>query len=51
MRGLSGTGAVINGISAAAIPDRFALGIGADELNCKCTVTARRDTQIEVAFD
>jgi diguanylate cyclase (GGDEF)-like protein len=51
VRGLSSTGAVINVISAAAIPDRFTLGVSADELDYMCTVTARRDNQIEVVFD
>jgi diguanylate cyclase (GGDEF)-like protein len=51
VRELSSTGAVINVMSPATIPDRFTFAVTADELTYMCTVTGRRDKQIEVTFD
>jgi diguanylate cyclase (GGDEF)-like protein len=51
VRGLSKSGALLNVISTADIPLRFKLGIAADEMHRLCSVVAKRDKQIEVAFE
>jgi diguanylate cyclase (GGDEF)-like protein len=51
VRGLSKAGALLNVISTADVPARFKLGIAADDLHRLCAVVARRDRQIEVAFE
>ena len=51
VRGLSGSGALLNVISTADVPMRFKLAIAADEFHRLCSVVAKRDKQIEVAFE
>jgi len=50
VRELSEIGALLNVSSTAGIPEQFKLGIQADEFHRSCQVIARRENQIEVAF-
>lgn len=50
VRELSEAGALLNVSSTSGIPEQFKLGIQADEFYRSCQVTARRENQIEVAF-
>lgn len=50
VRELSDSGALLHVISTANVPEEFKLGILADKFHRLCKVTARRDNQLEVAF-
>lgn len=50
VRGLSDTAASLDVISTAGIPDRFKLQIPADNFARSCTISAKRDKNIEVTF-
>jgi diguanylate cyclase (GGDEF)-like protein len=51
VRGLSGTGALLNVLSTADLPDRFELGIAAEDFRRPCKVAARSERHIEVTFE
>ena len=51
IRGLSKNGAMLQVISTAGVPDRFKLGVVADELHRMCRIAHKRDHQIEVVFE
>jgi hypothetical protein len=51
VRGLSETGAIIAVNSTADVPEHFKLSIPAENWARGCHVVARRDRQIEVAFE
>ncbi len=51
IRGLSKNGALLQVISTAGVPDRFKLGVVADELHRMCRIAHKRDHQIEVVFE
>lgn len=50
VRSLSGTGAGLDVVSTAAVPDQFKLHIPADDLHRACSVTGRSGRRVEVAF-
>lgn len=50
VRSLSDSGAELDVVSTAAIPDQFKLHIPADDLYRGCSVTGRNQRRIEVAF-
>lgn len=50
VRALSDTGADLDVISSAGIPDTFKLRIDADDLSRVCRIAAKRDKHVEVAF-
>jgi diguanylate cyclase (GGDEF)-like protein len=51
IRGLSKSGAMIQVISTAGVPERFKLGVVSEELHRMCKIAQKRDNQIEVAFE
>ncbi|HET7888265.1 MAG TPA: sensor domain-containing diguanylate cyclase [Bradyrhizobium sp.] len=51
IRGLSRSGALLQVISTAGVPERFKLGVVSDELHRMCRIATKRDTQIEVVFE
>ena len=51
IRGLSRSGALLQVISTAGVPERFKLGVVSDELHRMCRIANKRDTQIEVVFE
>ena len=50
IRGLSKSGAMIQVISTAGVPERFKLGVVSEELHRMCKIAHKRDNQIEVVF-
>jgi diguanylate cyclase (GGDEF)-like protein len=51
IRGLSRSGAMLQVISTADIPERFKLGVVSEELHRMCRIAHMRDNQIEVVFE
>jgi diguanylate cyclase (GGDEF)-like protein len=51
IRGLSKSGAMIQVISTAGVPERFKLGVVSEELHRMCKIAQKRDNQIEVVFE
>jgi hypothetical protein len=51
IRGLSKSGAMLNVISTAGVPDRFKLGVVSEELHRVCKIANKRENQIEVVFE
>jgi diguanylate cyclase (GGDEF)-like protein len=51
IRGLSGSGAMLQVISTADVPERFKLGVVSEELHRMCRIARKRDNQIEVVFE
>jgi len=51
IRGLSKSGAMIQVISTAGVPERFKLGVVSEELHRLCKIAHKRDNQIEVVFE
>jgi diguanylate cyclase (GGDEF)-like protein len=51
IRGLSKSGAMIQVISTAGVPERFKLGVVSEELHRMCKIANKRDSQIEVVFE
>lgn len=51
IRGLSRSGAVLQVISIADIPERFKLGVVSEELLRMCRIVHKRGNQIEVVFE
>jgi diguanylate cyclase (GGDEF)-like protein len=51
VRALSDTGAAIDVIAAAALPDRFKLRVDSDGWSRLCKVLTRQNTRLEVAFE
>ncbi len=51
VRTLSETGAGLDVVSSAGVPETFKLRIDADDLSRVCRMTDKRDKHIEVAFD
>jgi diguanylate cyclase (GGDEF)-like protein len=51
IRGLSKSGALLQVISTAGVPERFKLGVVSEELHRICRIAQKRDTQIEVVFE
>ena len=51
IRGLSRSGALLQVMSTAGVPERFKLGVVSEELHRMCRIASKRDTQIEVVFE
>jgi diguanylate cyclase (GGDEF)-like protein len=51
IRGLSKSGAMLQVISTAGVPERFKLGVVSEELHRMCKIAHKRDNQIEVVFE
>lgn len=51
IRGLSKTGALLQVISTAGVPERFKLGVMSEDLHRMCKIAHKRDNQIEVVFE
>jgi diguanylate cyclase (GGDEF)-like protein len=51
IRGLSKSGAMLQVISTAGVPERFKLGVVSEELHRVCKIAQKSDNQIEVVFE
>jgi diguanylate cyclase (GGDEF)-like protein len=51
IRGLSRSGAMLQVISTAGVPERFKLGVVSEDLHRMCKIAHKRDNQIEVVFE
>ena len=51
VRALSDTGASLDVMSSAGVPDQFKLQIVADNVSRRCRMMVKHDRQIEVEFE